>query len=380
MPRGDALNRPSDFADIKEALQDRIEALARELLPDGHRNGGYWIGRNPLRDDRHAGSFWILLKRNPGVWKDEATGDTGDVINLVQYLGQLPDYRATRDWCVRWLGWKSGPQKPMSDAARRAVERQREKQRAEREASEAEELAKQSGRAFSLWLKCVKLTPDTFPGSLLETYLQSRGLDLKRWLIDAGRPLPGAIRFSASEPYVLAEGRGRTHRPCMVTLMTGANGRHQAIHRTWLSPDGSGKAAFPDPERNKARKIWPSPVGAVIRISKGEGDLTPEEAARQGRAGPLVVTEGIEDALSIAISCPDHRVWAAGTLGNIAHVPVLPCVSRVIVAADNDWHNKQASAALGRAVAALKAHGRPVAIARSTIGKDMNDLLKGEPV
>ncbi len=166
----------------------------------------------------------------------------------------------------------------------------------------------------------------------------------------------------------------------MAALMTGADGKPQALHRTWLAPGGHGKARLPDPADNAVRKIWGAPKGAVIRISKGAGNFTPEEAERQGVSGPLVLTEGIEDALAVALAMPDRRVWAAGTLGNLAKVPVLPCASSITICADNDWDKPQAMAALDRAVAALKRAKKPVFVARSWTGKDMNDLLKGERI
>lgn len=368
------------FADIKIALEDKIESLVRELVPDGHKNGKYWIGKNPTRADRHGGSFWVLIGRNPGVWRDEATGDGGDVISLVQYVGQLPDYSATRSWCLKWLGWSNGPVAPMSDAARRADEAHRAKIRAEQDAADQAEREKQSRRAFALWLKAERLEPKDFPGSIVDRYLQGRGIDLVTHRIAAGLELPGAIRIFPAHDYVLAEGEGRIALPCMITLMSDAAGKAQAVHRTWLKPDGSGKADLPDPKKNKPRKIWPGPKGAVMRIAKGETGLSPEQADRKGKRGPLVITEGVEDALSVAIGCPEMRVWAAGTLGNIGNAPMLACVTDVTVCADNDWHNPQAARDLKASIDALKAQGRSVRKARSPIGKDFNDLLKGETV
>jgi phage/plasmid primase-like uncharacterized protein len=115
-----------------------------------------------------------------------------------------------------------------------------------------------------------------------------------------------------------------------------------------------------------------------VRVAKGAGNYSPEEAARQGARAKLVITEGIEDALSVMIACPDHRVWAAGSLSNLAHVPVLPCVSSITVCADNDWDKPQAIAQLDTAIAALKRQNIPVFVARSWRGKDVNDLLAGK--
>jgi len=371
-----------DFSEIKDRLLREIKDLAKELVPDGVENGDYWIGRSPLRADRRAGSFWIRISGRTaiGAWKDEATGETSDIINLIKLVKRHDTMAETRKWCMRRLGMTAGPAEPPLSAeeqAARAAQRQAEIEQRARE--DAAALAKRSSRAFGKWLKAQKLSPATFAGSLPDLYFRSRALDLARDLIARGRPLPGCLRFFPALDYQTDAGE-LIELPCIAALMTGPAGTGQALHQTWLKPDGTGKAELPDPENNKARKIWGPPNGAVMRLAKGAGELTPEEAARQGVKGPLVVTEGLEDGLSVMLALPAYRVWAAGTLGNIGNVPVLPCIDRIIVAADNDWGKPQAMSALERGIHRLKSQGVPVRVARAPRGKDMNDLLKGETI
>jgi hypothetical protein len=60
--------------------------------------------------------------------------------------------------------------------------------------------------------------------------------------------------------------------------------------------------------------------GSVIRVARGPSNLKVEDAAE---APALVgITEGIEDALTMAIAGPEARVWAATSLSNLANVPV----------------------------------------------------------
>jgi hypothetical protein len=371
------------FEEIRDRLLDDIEGVCAQLVPDGRRKGKYWIGRNPTRDDVHAGSFWVLLTGSArGAWRDEAGirgVDEGDIVRLVQYCRRLPDMAETRRECLKLLGMAEvgGKAKPLSAAE---LEKRRQA-RAERMAREAEAEAirreKNAGGAFALWLKAEKLTPATFPGSIVDRYWRSRGLDLVRDWLDKGRHLPGAVRLLPTHDYHTSDGEVIEGLPCMIALATGPDARPRAVHRTWLRPDGGDKAALPGD--NKPRKIWPAGwQGAVVRIAKGAGNLTPEEAGRQGRTGPLILAEGIEDALTLSLALPDYRVWAALTLGNLRHVPILPCVGSVIVAADNDWGKPQAMAELEAALAALRASGRTVSVARSPRGKDFNDLIKGD--
>jgi len=349
------------FADIKDELLKRLDSLVRELAPTGKKSGAYWLARDPTgaRKDTRP-SFWILLKGPArGAFKDEATQEHGDIIDAIRHCKNLVDRRATRTWALSWLGWGEG-------FDRKALERRRaqNQQRQEAEEREAREtLARKRKGAKGWWLQA----QPKIEGTVAEAYLASRGIDISR----LASP-PRALRFLPVAEHHDPDGV-ITEWPCMISAMCDATGAIVAVHRTFLAPDGSGKAPV-----SPTKMIWPHGyAGAVIRLSRGTGKLTPEDAARAQRSGPLIITEGIEDGLSIALACPDYRVWAAGTLGNMAHVPVdHPCVSKVIVFADNDA-GAQARAAADKAVAALRLL-RPVTVAHSFVGKDANDLLRGQ--
>lgn len=373
-----------DFGEIRKKLIDNIVPLCRELAPGGRISGKYWITKNPVRADKRAGSFWVLISGPAtGAWRDEAGirgVDDGDVVKLVQYCKRLPDLKETRQECLKWLGLADVGGRPISPAEIARRDAERAASIAVQEKAEAVTRAKNAKGAFGMWLKAQELTPTSFPGCLVDIYLKGRAIDLVAGMIVKKRPLPGCIRFFPAHDYHTADGE-LIELPCIPVLMSGPDGKPRGLHRTWMQPDGSGKAILPEPKVNKPRKIWPAGwQGSVMRIAKGAGNHSPEEAARRGLSAPLIVTEGLEDALACALAMPDRRVWAAGTLGNIGLVPVLPCVSSITVCADNDWGKGQAEAALDTAIAALRKHGKPVYVARSPRGKDMNDLLKGETI
>ena len=158
----------------------------------------------------------------------------------------------------------------------------------------------------------------------------------------------------------------------MVAVMSAPGIPFAAVHRTWLARDGRGKAPV-----TPNKKIWPSFTGAAIHLARGETGLPAEDAVKRGMVDRLLICEGIEDGLSVALAAPELRVWAAGTLGNLAHVKIPDCCHEVIVAADNDWGKPQAEALLKRGIEALAAQRRPVRVARAAIGKDFNDQLRG---
>ncbi len=352
----------SDVDQIKALLQDRIVDLVHTLAPGGVIKGNYWLSRSPARNDRHAGSFWVTIRHTPkgppGVWKDEGTGDKGDVFSLIQLHYGWPH---TRDgfieavkWARKWLNFEDIPVKQ-----RAAVAEQAAATRAREEKDAAEKAEKNARAAKAWWLSC---EPE-LAGTVAETYLGSRGIPLA----DLKRP-PRVLRFAPE----LVHGPSQRTFPAIVAAMTDAAGAIRAVHRTYLAPDGSGKAPV-----SPARMIWPTFAGCVIRLTRGETDLSPEEATRRGLVDRLLICEGIEDGLSFALACPELRIWAAGSLANLANVKLPDCTWEVIVAADNDWGKPQAQAQLQRALEALGRQRRPVRVARSHIGKDANDALRG---
>jgi hypothetical protein len=80
--------RSIDFGGVARAALGRGDAIVRQWLPDGRREAGEWVARNPKRADRRPGSFKVNLRT--GRWGDFATGDSGgDLISLAAFLFDL---------------------------------------------------------------------------------------------------------------------------------------------------------------------------------------------------------------------------------------------------------------------------------------------------
>jgi hypothetical protein len=350
----------SDIADIKALLQQRIMGLIEVLCPEGSRAGAYWMARNPTRADTKAGSFWVLISGEPGVWCDEATGDgkkgsanKGDVIGLIAYVNGCSTGEALK-WARDWLGLEKLAPGAIAQARGEAVKRD-----AEQDKMREAELRENQKRAFAVWLKA----SPSLAGTLVERYLAGRGIDLS--LLPRS---PGILRYDTAAWHTDAKAKF----PCMVAGMSNGAGGILAIHRTWLAADGSGKAPVEHP-----RKMWPSFAGLVIPLWAGESGLGANEAVKKGVRETLVIVEGVEDGLSVALACPELRVWGAASLHNIANVKLPACISKVVVCADNDWGKPQAAKLLQRGLEALSRQGVEVSVARAHIGKDANDLLRG---
>lgn len=182
------------------------------------------------------------------------------------------------------------------------------------------------------------------PGTPAEHYLAARGL-------------PGiasrALRYHAA--LYCAEVRQRL--PAMAAAVTLPGwGEVIAVHRTYLAVDGSGKAAVDTP-----KKTLGSIRGGVIALEP----LT--------SAGPLVIAEGIETALSAKVLLGARSAWAAISAGNLASI-ALPAEARaIIIAADTDAPGQSAAWA---AAERWRAEGRSVKVATPPAGQDFNDMLR----
>jgi hypothetical protein len=178
-------------------------------------------------------------------------------------------------------------------------------------------------------------------GSLVETYLASRGISL---------PSPESLRFSPA----LKHPSG-TIWPAMIALVTnGVDGTPLAIHRTFLAPNGSGKAP-----------VKP----AKMMLGKCRGD-----AVRLGEPSvPLLIAEGIETALS-GMQMNGCSVWAALSTSGLRSLDLPEDLADIIILADGDDAGEAAALDCGRR---WKQEGRRVRIARPPRGMDFNDMLLG---
>ncbi|SEK36184.1 Toprim domain-containing protein [Bosea lupini] len=369
------------IAEVKALLQERIEELCERLIPTGQHKTGYYLARNPHRDDKKPSLVIATTKREPGAWKDwGAETYRGDVLDLIQFVERLTDTRAAMKWALGWLGKEDVDPEQFRRVTYKAIQgRQRKAE------DEMKRLKKDRGRALGMWLAARK---DFQPEA--DRYFRARHLDLSRlpkW--------PGAIRFEPKMPYsqlAVRDQRGGIVRPapelpCITTLLTDRDNLNGALHRIYLNVDCTDKVDLgldPKGEAYPPRLCWPAYSGFVGRIWNGDGDMPIRDAIKHGVVNDLVICEGVEDALAVAISEPSMRVWAAISLSNLAHCYIdLPCIGDVFVWADNDWGKPQAMKALDAALAALKtrAVGRRIEVvrapgARNGSGpKDANDLI-----
>lgn len=287
------MSGPLGIASVNALLAERMGDLARELVGDDPTDR--------RRDEwrfRRKGSLSVMIggpKR--GMWHDFEAGHGGDPLGLVAHLRRVPMREALR-WALGWLGElpthvvRQGARRPVAPSYARA------------EASDAVNLRGQwsvnLGR--TLWREAVPPA-----GTLVETYLASRGLTL---------PEDAPLRFTACAWRNASYG---PPGPAMVALMTlPETGEPCGAHVTYLRPNGGGKAG------GKREKIMLGAAG-VIR-------LVPDTEVTLG----LGLAEGIETALAIMQRTGWWPVWAASSAGAIARFPVLPGIECLTIFADTD--------------------------------------------
>ena len=143
------------------------------------------------------------------------------------------------------------------------------------------ELTQDKRREFlrAVWID----TEPVQPGDLVDRYLRSRGIE------------EGAYAASLRFAKRLRDGEGGV-RPCMVALVgRPGEAKFETMHRTFLKPDGSGKAEMASP-----RKLMPGPLsdGCCVMLSDWGG------------SGPIGIAEGIETAMAASVLF-DIPVWAS---------------------------------------------------------------------
>lgn len=353
-----------EVGEIEALLEDRIEALARELLPNVRKEGNELCVGSIAGEPGQSLRIHIGSGSRRGWWKDFSSGDAdkGDALKLIAAVLFGGDIKRAVQWAKGWLG--------LDDSDPGKIERVKLEARAhqERKASDrAAEEAKGRDRARKRWHQAAALQR----GDLVATYLGWRGIDLAL----LGRA-PGAIRFHPKLQY--GWGDDAVTLPAMVAMVTSLAGEHIATHRTWLKRDGSDKAGADELGRDDrgeprdAKKVMGSYLGGHIPVWKGAQSCPLRDIAP---GTDVYVSEGIEDGLTAALADPTLRIIAMIALSNLIAIELPPQMGRLIILKQNDPPGSSADKAMKRAVAHHRAQGRRVLFVAPPAGtKDLNVL------
>lgn len=327
------MNHRYTIEEIKAMLEARVDELARELVPDGHKDGHHWRADTPWGG--RGQSFCITLSgAKQGLVKDFAAGKATDLLGLVAQLRCAGKIGDAIKWSLSWLGLEHDARTPEQI---RHTARQAEAARAARIARDAAEEKARAEKAYRRW-QALKVERKEIAGTPVEFYLKRRGIDLRL----LGRQ-PGALVFDPQcycfERYQALRAAGAAEEdaqarcllPAMVALVNDLAGSPLGVHRTWLEQDEGGhwtKARLQSPKKSLG------PIrGGMIKLHRGRSGL-PLQDAPKGSA--VLLGEGIENSLGAALAQPGYYAVSGISLSNMASIELPATVEDVIVLGEND--------------------------------------------
>jgi hypothetical protein len=108
-------------ADIAQALRAQIEPLCALLLPNGRREGAEWRCGS-IHGEPGQSLAVRLYGTKAGIWKDFATDDAGDALDLVAAVLDLT-IGAAMQWSRDWLDDAAHQMTPHATTRTRPPER-----------------------------------------------------------------------------------------------------------------------------------------------------------------------------------------------------------------------------------------------------------------
>ncbi len=279
-------------SDLAGRLARDAEAVCRHYLSAGRRAGNYWLVGDV--SNRMGRSLYVhLVGPRAGRWTDAATGQFGDLLDLIRETCGLVDFRDVADEARHFLSLPRP--EPVSSRG-----------------SDAYDFAPVERRTGVQAQRLFRMT-QPLAGTLADTYLRGRGI--------LRASTHAALRFHPSCYYRdLVSGR-TTSYPALIAAVADSAGAITGVHRSWLDPHGAGKAKVDDP-----RRALGGLLGNGVRFCFPVNAPVPVMAAG----------EGIETMLSLAHVMPGMPIVAALTANHLAAFRFPPGCRRIYIAADAD--------------------------------------------
>jgi Toprim domain len=281
---------PLDVAELAYRLAREAEAVCRHYLSNGRRVGNYW----QVGDVRNTTgrSMFVCLRgkqsggRAAGKWTDAATGEHGDLLDVIRESCGLVDFHDVTEEAQRFLSLPRS--EPKSDNPSRR--------------SPVPAGSPESARRLFAMSKPIA-------GTVAETYLRARGItDLHG--VDSLRFHPRCYYRS------LADASTATW-PAMIAAVTDLQSHITGAHRTWLDPCGHDKAPVDTPRRAMGHLLG--------------------HAVRFGPASDVMAAgEGIETMLSLRCLMPSMPMVAALSAAHLGALLFPATVRRLYIVRDDD--------------------------------------------
>lgn len=290
-----------DASALAARLAGQAEAVCRHYLSNGTRRGGYWL----VGDVRNTPgrSMFVRLKGPQmgqgaaGKWTDAATGEHGDLLDVIRETCGLTDFKQIAEEARRFL---SLPHPEPENASRRG------------RTSLAPLASPEAARRLFAMAQPIGRT-------LAETYLLRRGITALHET--------GSLRFHPRCYYRSDDHAPTETWPAIIAAVTDLNGEFTGAHRTYLDPDGL------DPHGVHGQMLGKAPVDTPRRAM---GNLL-GSAVRFGPPGPVMAAgEGVETMLSLRCVLPTMPMAAALSAAHLAAIRFPDTLHRLYVARDDD--------------------------------------------
>lgn len=279
--------------EISHRLGRNAEAVCRHYLSQGYREGRYWLVGNV--QNVPGRSLYVRLvdmeKGVAGKWTDAATGEHGDLLDIIALNQGHHQLRDTLDEARRFL------RLPIP-----AIDLDQCRNRPRSKVTIGSPAA--AARLFA--------ASKPIHGTVAEAYLHRRMIMTLR----ATDPLRFHPRcyYRPSKDDDLGT---RTAWPALIATVTDRGGQQTGVHRTWLDPDALTKAPLAS-----SRRAMGNILGHAIRF---------------GIANDVMIAgEGIETMLSLREVMPNMPLVAATSSAHLAAILFPPTLKRLYVARDND--------------------------------------------
>lgn len=281
-------------SDLAARLAHDAEAVCREYLSSGHKSGRYWIVGDVR--NRKGRSMFVRLKESSkaraGKWNDAATGEHGDLLDIIRESCGLTEFRDVAEEARRFLSLPRPEPEPASSPARKSP------------APTGSPLA--AKRLFSM--------AQPITGTPAESYLCRRGITALHGT--------GSLRFHPRCYYRPDEHSPTETWPALIASVTNLDGHQTGAHRTWLDPNGFSEAT-----------LGKAPIDTPRRAM---GDLL-GHAVRFGVAGEVMAAgEGIETILSLRCILPDMPMAAGLSAAHLAAILFPETLRRLYIVRDDD--------------------------------------------
>lgn len=283
-------------SELARRLARQAEAVCRTYLSNGRRQGRYWTVGD-VRNTPGRSMFVRLTgpetgKGAAGKWTDAATGEHGDLLDVIRESLGIAEFRDVAEEARCFLSLPHPELEPAQP---------------KRNITPAPTGSPEAARRLFAMARPIT-------GTLAETYLRHRGIMTLRGT-DALRFHPRC--YSRPEPHAETE-----TWPAMIAAVTDRDGRLTGAHRTYLDPDGFSEA-----------RLGKAPIDTPRRAM---GDLL-GHAVRFGIAGDVMAAgEGIETMLSLRCVVPTMPAASALSAAHLAALNLPISLRRLYIIRDDD--------------------------------------------